>query len=248
MSLSLLKSLKPLDATLIDCFSEILMTKPFSSFKLSSEKFIADRYFLDIEAFKQRARSVLSHSLILDSDFVTTLTITKPQRFSNADLWIIKMINKYSRATIRQIIIPLYILGIWILISIELYSLQIRIYNPVKYFKLDISKYLNAINEYIAKSEWFQHNSSIVQSKIKLDSDISSLEIKEIPCSFQIDKCDSGVMICLIMYSLCQGIKPHNINLFSKRRRYVLYKAFRDSNIDKVATLFNKESQSIQNK
>ena len=241
-SLSLLKSVKPLDSTLIDCFSEILMTKPFSAFKLSSEKFIADRYLLGIEAFKQRARSVLNKTIILDSDFVATLMISKPQRFSNADLWIIKMVNKYSRATIRQIIIPLCVCGIWILISIELYSLQIRIYNPVKYFKLDIAKYLNPIKEYIAKSEWFQHNSSIVESKFKPNGSISSLEIKEIPCAYQIEKSDSGVMVCLFMYSLCQGIKPLNINLFSKRRRYVLYKAFRDSNIDKVVTLFNKDS------
>ena len=210
------------------------MTQPFSAFKLSCEQFIADRYMLDGNAFKVRARSVLNQTIILDSEFIPTLLKTKSHHFHNADLWIIKMINKYSRDTIRQIIIPLWIVGTWMLICIELYSLQLRIYNPLKGYKIDISKYFVRVQEYIKCSEWFQHNYNIVKRDFNPNRDINSLEIKEIPSAYLLDKSDSGVMVCLYMYFLCQGIKLINIDMFSKKRRGVFYKVYRDSTISKI--------------
>ena len=242
-NLNILKSEKDLNDILINFFTEILMNQSYSSFKLWCQEYISERYKWEKNKFILAWKNTMRQSVILNSDFIPSLMKTDKKKYDNFDLWLIKTITKNKKNSIKQIIIPAFISNIWMIIYIEIYSLQIYIYNPINNAKTNLLPYINKLQEYINQSRWFLHNYTITAWELNLKGEF---KIVNVPWSFHVFHYDTGVIAWLIMYTLYQGIKPINIDQFSKRRRRVLYKTFRDVNIDNIYKLFYKDTQTLR--
>ena len=77
-----------------------------------------------------------------------------------------------------------------------------------------------------------------------LNGKINNLSIQIIDWTLQINDNDSGVLACLYIFAKYQGILPINIELFSKKRREILFRWLRDKDLAKLTSLFYEMPQT----
>ena len=91
-----------------------------------NQEFIADRYGTSIEDLVEKSRAISFHTLITNSSFMEMLMGLKHNEYHSSDCILIKLSKEQQKRTVRQILIPYSLSGIWILFSIELYSKEIQ--------------------------------------------------------------------------------------------------------------------------
>ena len=154
------------------------------------------------------------------------------------------MINKYKKLTIRHVLIPYFVSNTWILIWIEYFSFEIQILSP-KVLKLSIlEEFTPKLTDDIKNSKWFENNFDYIQNILKLSCDINNIVVEQIDCTLQVENYDSGVLICYYMFAKYQGIIPINIELFSKKRREILFRSIRKKDLSFLSKLFYSDPQS----
>ena len=234
----------PIDNKAINYFSNILSNQSHKNLLLCYQEFIAERYGTSIEDLVEKSRAVSYHTLITDSYFMELLMEIKHNKYHSIDRILIKITKEQQKRTVRQILIPYSLSGIWILFSIELYSREIQVICSKKIDFKEISKETKSINNYITNSKRFHRNLDDISSNgLCICNEKSVFDIKIAKTTMHTFEKDSGVLAWLYMYSKYQGILPQFIEQYSWKRRNYLFKAIRDQNFDKLHLLFNSAPQ-----
>ena len=243
--ISCIKKSKQLNSSVINYFASILMHQPENSLNLHNLEFMPKRYDTTELELRERWHSVAKYSVILDSDFLDKITNQKSKvDYEKLDIALLNMIDMHKKLTIRHVLIPYFVSNTWILIWIEYYSFEIQILSP-KVLKLSIlEEFTPKLTDYIKNSKWFENNFDYIQNILKLSCDINNIVVQQIDCTLQFENYDSGVLICYYMFAKYQGIIPINIELFSKKRREILFRSIRKKDLSFLAKLFYSDPQT----
>ena len=234
-----------MDSNVINYFASILMHQHENWLNLHKLEFMPKRYDTTELELRERWHSVAKYSVILDSDFLDKITNQKSKvDYEKLDIALLDMIDRHKKLTIRHVLIPYFVSNTWILIWIEYYSFEIQILSP-KVLKLSIlEEFTPKLTDYIKNSKWFENNFDYIQNILKLSCDINNIVIQQIDCTLQVENYDSGVLICYYMFAKYQGIIPINIELFSKKRREILFRSIRKKDLSFLSKLFYSDPQT----
>ena len=245
-SIACIRKNEPLDKNVIDYFASILMQQSEKSLNMHNLEFMSRRYHTTQLELRERWHSVAKFSIILDSEFLEkVISINESIEYDMIDLSLLYMINKSKKKTIRHIIIPCWVSNTWIIIWIELYSFEIQILSPKILNENILDIFVPKLTDYIKNSKWFEHNFEYLNTNLKMSWDINNMDIQKIDCTLQAKNIDSGVLICYYMFAKYQGIIPINIELFSKKRRDILFKCIRKKDLSFLSKLFYSDPQNM---
>ena len=120
----------------------------------------------------------------------------KHNKYHSIDRILIKLTKEQQKRTIRQILIPYSLSGIWILFSIELYSREIQVLCSKKIEFKEISKETKSINSYITNSKWFHQNlDEILSNGLCIYIEKNAFDIKIARTTMHTFENDSGVLV-----------------------------------------------------